>query len=785
MFRPWRPSSQRGSNSRHSTQQRAAVPNRSSHPEDAQPNESVDKRQRHPPAVSTSRVDAQQKRWRGGRDAKFVIWEPPRSTPQTSDRPTLPTVARPAGATRMSEKIPLGPSALPSEAPAPKRRRLEEDPRLTQIKCQLPTERMVSTFTSSASPVSSETLVGEHRLKRGRSTSPALSPEPQLITAGSRRYAPLPPECRKSNPNYKAARNAWAKKEQDELKRLGLKVARTFIREDGMVIDWETTESQPALTAAVIGRALLLNHTAVPGPCVQPSKPTTRPPAHTSRLVDQPRSERESSTPSVVEIGPDAFFGDPGGRESIKVSGPGTGVGPISNPSGDTYRDQEGEIQHQGHVVHEHPAPAHAISGSPAPIALLGVSPGELARRDVPPSNHAIYYQAANNAPSCVTPPSGRAREQSLSPHPPLRPSQQTTSPESQQLSPSQRATETLQNILRLKRQLGPASPDSLNASVSSPSQSLRKLYPMPKRQQSRSPSKQSPGSSADPVAAAINEGTRLDRLVPNRSPPPSTPLRTYKKRLPPSAIHAGRDESSAPKTGEDHETRHSEFSERHSPPPIAVLAPTQSSPGSPEASSSIEYDELELSWPPSPSPSPSRAPPDSRPPAIDLTESPRPAELPEPASRSPSLLVAPSPNKSTNGPLPQGLILPSPDESAVMRSSALQYLEWYCQTFDTDRRALAEAYAPDAVFSCPLRNLRANGRDGIPDALRAIGVLLVMLGTMSDVRDDNGNVGYTMSFVLRPRTEEHQESRSAGGMRPLEAVVHQMMLRDDCRDRC
>jgi hypothetical protein len=124
--------------------------------------------------------------------------------------------------------------------------------------------------------------------------------------------------------------------------------------------------------------------------------------------------------------------------------------------------------------------------------------------------------------------------------------------------------------------------------------------------------------------------------------------------------------------------------------------------------------------------------------------------------------------------------MLPSPDESAVMRSSALHYLEWYCQTFDTDRRALAEAYAHDAVFSCPLRNLRAKGRDGIPDALRAlgrgilcsghnikydvtylgasIGVLLVMLGTMSDVRDDNGNVSYTMSFVLRPRTEEHQD---------------------------
>jgi hypothetical protein len=105
------------------------------------------------------------------------------------------------------------------------------------------------------SPVSSETLVSEHRVKRERSISLELSAEPQLITAGSKRFAPLPPECKKSHPNHNAARNAWAKKEQEALKRLGLKVVRTFIRyvvqhsalpfshmsfrrEDGMVIDW-------------------------------------------------------------------------------------------------------------------------------------------------------------------------------------------------------------------------------------------------------------------------------------------------------------------------------------------------------------------------------------------------------------------------------------------------------------------------------------------------------------------------------------------------------------------
>jgi hypothetical protein len=114
------------------------------------------------------------------------------------------------------------------------------------------------------------------------------------------------------------------------------------------------------------------------------------------------------------------------------------------------------------------------------------------------------------------------------------------------------------------------------------------------------------------------------------------------------------------------------------------------------------------------------------------------------------------------------------------MRTSALRYLEQYFQTFDIDRRALAEAYAPDAAFSCSSRKLRAQGRDGIVEALEAlgpgilcsghrveydvtyidphIGVLLVALGTMGDTRGDNtGEVGYAMSFVLRPGREDQE----------------------------
>ena len=128
--------------------------------------------------------------------------------------------------------MPSAPSVLPPEPPAPKRRKLKGAP-FAEIKRGFPTEKIVSAVTPSASPVSSERLVGEHRVKRERSLSPELSAVPQVIQAGSKRYAPLPPECRKFQPNNKAARNAWAKKEQEALRRLGLRVVRTFIRSVG------------------------------------------------------------------------------------------------------------------------------------------------------------------------------------------------------------------------------------------------------------------------------------------------------------------------------------------------------------------------------------------------------------------------------------------------------------------------------------------------------------------------------------------------------------------------
>jgi hypothetical protein len=162
-------------------------------------------------------------------------------SPLASARNTTSTpasVAQPASDhTWRLRNLPSAPSSVPPSAPrAPKRRKREGAP-FAEIRRESPPREKIASaaVTPSALPVASETLV--HRIKRERTLSPELSAVPQVITAGSKRYAPLPPECRKSQPSHKTARNAWAKKEQKALKRLGLRVVRTFIRCVGKSLD--------------------------------------------------------------------------------------------------------------------------------------------------------------------------------------------------------------------------------------------------------------------------------------------------------------------------------------------------------------------------------------------------------------------------------------------------------------------------------------------------------------------------------------------------------------------
>lgn len=67
--------------------------------------------------------------------------------------------------------------------------------------------------------------------KRERSPTPPIgSALPRQITAGSKRIAPIPPNCAKAAPKFVEERKAWAKREGEKLKALGLTVTKVFLR---------------------------------------------------------------------------------------------------------------------------------------------------------------------------------------------------------------------------------------------------------------------------------------------------------------------------------------------------------------------------------------------------------------------------------------------------------------------------------------------------------------------------------------------------------------------------
>ncbi|KAF8190001.1 hypothetical protein K438DRAFT_1971487 [Mycena galopus ATCC 62051] len=84
------------------------------------------------------------------------------------------------------------------------------------------------------------------RIKQERRT-PSPSPEapPRLsATSGSKRYWPVPNNCKRAvDPQFHENRQAWLRRECAVLKDLGLKVVKYFFRDDGMVIEWQTRNS--------------------------------------------------------------------------------------------------------------------------------------------------------------------------------------------------------------------------------------------------------------------------------------------------------------------------------------------------------------------------------------------------------------------------------------------------------------------------------------------------------------------------------------------------------------
>jgi hypothetical protein len=524
-------------------------------------------------------------------------------------------------------------------------------------------------------------------------------------------------------------------------------------------ISRETTADTSPL--GTVEPAVLPDRATASDRSIQSVQSTTPPFAHASGDLDQPNIERETScSPSVVEITFPPPLDSGGVRESNEESSSSIVIGQMSDPSSGPIRGEERQ-------QHEHPS-----AGREDPIDVQVSIPrsrtSPVGSAHISSPDHSCLQQNTSNVPSPSAPPFGQTWKQPTSPQTPIGPSQQHTT--SQPLhSPSQRAVDTLHHILHLKRQIGQHSSESPKPPAVSPLPSpLRKLHPLPNTL-SRSSSRRSPGSSADAVAAAINESTRLDRRQGPSSPPKlNTPLRVYKKRSSSLATPMRKNESGAA-TGVDevHQARRSLSSDRNSTPPIAVLGIGESS--SDKATPSIygdEYDELELSYPPSPRP-PS---PETLPVSLPVSTVPiDPVQSGEPVRQA----VQPSQSE---------LMPPMLDENAAMRASALHFLEHYFQTFDVNRHALSGAYAPDATFSCSSRNLRAQGRDRILDALQALGpgvlcsghrvefdvtylgpgtgVSLVALGIMGGTGVGKaGELGYAMSFMLRPRGSDRERS--------------------------
>jgi hypothetical protein len=89
-----------------------------------------------------------------------------------------------------------------------------------------PPSRRSGPRAARSGPHSEDAVNSPARSPRGRGRGRSVTP---LNTSGAKRYAPLPLECRETHTNHTAARSAWARKEQEALRRLGLRVVRTLI----------------------------------------------------------------------------------------------------------------------------------------------------------------------------------------------------------------------------------------------------------------------------------------------------------------------------------------------------------------------------------------------------------------------------------------------------------------------------------------------------------------------------------------------------------------------------
>ncbi|KAJ7136148.1 hypothetical protein C8R44DRAFT_976835 [Mycena epipterygia] len=130
----------------------------------------------------------------------------------------------------------------PRSPPPLKRRRINEP----VIKTEEPPAVLPPRLPSPPAPplrVPSPPSTPAHiKLEPRTPSPPPADPPRRAVTAGSKRYFPVPPGCTRANPDFVANRRKWAQRECTVLRALGLRVHKFFFRDDGMVIEWTSAE---------------------------------------------------------------------------------------------------------------------------------------------------------------------------------------------------------------------------------------------------------------------------------------------------------------------------------------------------------------------------------------------------------------------------------------------------------------------------------------------------------------------------------------------------------------
>lgn len=166
-------------------------------------------------------------------------------------------------------------------------------------------------------------------------SSPSLPIGRRLVTSGVKRFFPLPKDCQLSCPRYKLNRKQWAASCIKELEVLDLRVERTMIRDDGLVIDWsspvpvwtDTLKPNTYDLASVITQTYEANARARPrtGKHLSLSSHLTRPPAIPHNSIDTSPSKRDGncmSSSSIPRLLPGPSMPD-STKSDVKNSPPG------------------------------------------------------------------------------------------------------------------------------------------------------------------------------------------------------------------------------------------------------------------------------------------------------------------------------------------------------------------------------------------------------------------------------------------------------------------------------